>query len=160
MSRVGIGYDIHRYAPGRRLVLCGVEFAGEEGLEGHSDADAALHAVTDAILGAAGRGDIGDHFPPGDDEWRDADSGRLLQLALDLVRPRFSLVNVDLTIVGERPKVAPRRAEMRQRLAELAGLPVERVNVKATTNERLGAIGRGEGLAALAVALLEERAEA
>ena len=160
MSRVGIGYDIHRYAPGRRLMLCGVEFPGEIGLEGHSDADAALHAVTDAILGAAGMGDIGDHFPPGDDEWRDADSGRLLELAIDLVRPRFALVNVDLTIVGERPKVAPRRAEMRQRLAGLAGLPVERVNVKATTNERLGAIGRGEGLAALAVALLEERAEA
>lgn len=160
MSRVGIGYDIHRYAPDRRLMLCGVEFPGEIGLEGHSDADAALHAVTDAILGAAGMGDIGDHFPPGDDEWRDADSGRLLQLALDVVRPRFALVNVDLTIIGERPRVAPRRAEMCQRLAELAGLPVERVNVKATTNERLGAIGRGEGLAALAVALLEEREEA
>ncbi|HMM42186.1 MAG TPA: 2-C-methyl-D-erythritol 2,4-cyclodiphosphate synthase [Thermomicrobiales bacterium] len=130
------------------------------GREGRSDPAAELHAVTDAILGAAGMGDIGDHFPPGDDEWRDADSGRLLELAIDLVRPRFALVNVDLTIVGERPKVAPRRAEMRQRLAGLAGLPVERVNVKATTNERLGAIGRGEGLAALAVALLEERAEA
>ncbi len=159
MSRVGIGYDIHRYAPGRRLVLCGVEFPGDEGLEGHSDADAALHAVTDAILGAAGMGDIGDHFPPGVDEWRDADSGRLLELAIAVVRPRFELGNVDLTIVGERPKVAPRRTAMRQRLAELTGLPVERVNVKATTNERLGAIGRGEGLAALAVAMLEERVE-
>lgn len=159
MSRVGIGYDIHRYASRRRMVLCGIDFPGEEGLEGHSDADAALHAVTDAILGAAGMGDIGDHFPPGVEEWRDADSGRLLRLAIDLVRPRFGLVNVDVTIVGERPKIAPRRAEMRQRLADLAGLPVDRVNVKATTNERLGAIGRGEGLAALAVALLEERAE-
>ncbi len=159
MSRVGIGYDIHRFATGRRMVLCGVEFPGETGLEGHSDADAALHAVTDAVLGAAGMGDIGDHFPPGDEEWRDADSGRLLELAIDLVQPRFALVNVDLTIVGERPKVAPRRGEMRQRLADLVQLPVERVNVKATTNERLGAVGRGEGLAALAVALLEERGE-
>lgn len=157
MTRVGIGYDIHRYAPGRRLMLCGIEFPDEAGLEGHSDADAALHAVTDAILGAAGMGDIGDHFPPGDDEWRDADSGRLLELAIAVVRPRFALVNIDLTIVGERPKVAPRRAEMRQRLANLTGLPTDRVNVKATTNERLGAVGRGEGLAALAVALVEER---
>lgn len=157
MSRVGIGYDIHRYAAGRRMVLCGVEFPGEDGLEGHSDADAALHAVTDAVLGAAGMGDIGDHFPPDDEAWRDADSGRLLQLALDIVAPRFRIVNVDLTIVGERPKIAPRRAEMRDRLAALTGLPEERVNIKATTNERLGAIGRGEGLAALAVAMLEER---
>lgn len=159
MSRAGIGYDIHRYAPGRRMVLCGIEFPGDEGLEGHSDADAALHAVTDAILGAAGMGDIGDHFPPGVEEWRDADSGELLRKSLDLVRPLFTLVNVDLTIVGERPKIAPRRAEMRERLAHLTGLATERVNVKATTNEGLGAIGRGEGLAALAVALLEERGE-
>ncbi|MEI2617652.1 MAG: 2-C-methyl-D-erythritol 2,4-cyclodiphosphate synthase [Thermomicrobiales bacterium] len=157
MIRVGIGYDIHRYAAGRRMVLCGVEFLDEEGLEGHSDADAALHAVTDAILGAAGMGDIGDHFPPGVEAWRDADSGRLLELAIDIVRSRFTLVNIDLTIIGERPKVAPRRADMRIRLATLTGLPAERVNIKATTNEQLGAIGRGEGLAALAVALLEER---
>lgn len=157
MIRVGIGYDIHRYAAGRRMVLCGVEFPDEEGLEGHSDADAALHAVTDAILGAAGMGDIGDHFPPGVEAWRDADSGRLLELAIDIVRSRFTLVNIDLTIIGERPKVAPRRADMRIRLATLTGLPAERVNIKATTNERLGAIGRGEGLAALAVALLEEQ---
>lgn len=157
MNRVGIGYDIHRYAAGRRLLLCGVEFVDDVGLDGHSDADAALHAVTDAILGAAGMGDIGDHFPPEDDAWRDADSGRLLELAIGVVAPHFTLVNIDLTIIGERPRVAPRREEMRRRLASLAGLPDERVNVKATTNEQLGAIGRGEGLAALAVALLEER---
>lgn len=157
MSRAGIGYDIHRFAPDRRMVLCGIELPGETGLDGHSDADAALHAVTDAILGAAGMGDIGDHFPPSDERWRDADSGVLLQKALTLVVTRFRLVNVDLTIIGERPKIAPRRAEMRQRLAALVDLPVDRVNVKATTNEQLGAIGRGEGLAALAIAMLEER---
>jgi len=157
MSRAGIGYDIHRFAPDRRMVLCGIELPGETGLDGHSDADAALHAVTDAILGAAGMGDIGDHFPPSDDRWRDADSGVLLQKALTLVVTRFRLVNVDLTIIGERPKIAPRRAEMRQRLAALVDLPVDRVNVKATTNEQLGAIGRGEGLAALAIVMLEER---
>lgn len=157
MSRAGIGYDIHRFAPDRRMVLCGIELPGETGLDGHSDADAALHAVTDAILGAAGMGDIGDHFPPSDERWRDADSGVLLQKALTLIVTRFRLVNVDLTIIGERPKIAPRRAEMRQRLAALVDLPVDRVNVKATTNEQLGAIGRGEGLAALAIVMLEER---
>jgi len=157
MSRAGIGYDIHRFAPDRRMVLCGIELPGETGLDGHSDADAALHAVTDAILGAAGMGDIGDHFPPSDERWRDADSGVLLQKALTLVVTRFRLVNVDLTIIGERPKIAPRRAEMRQRLAALVDLPVDRVNVKATTNEQLGAIGRAEGLAALAIVMLEER---
>jgi 2-C-methyl-D-erythritol 2,4-cyclodiphosphate synthase len=155
--RVGIGYDIHRFAPGRKLVLCGVEFPGEIGLEGHSDADAALHALTDAALGAAGLGDIGDHFPPTDERWRDADSGDLLRRALELVTPRFTIANVDLTIVGEYPKVAPRRPEMRARLADLLGIEEGRTNVKATTNEGLGALGRAEGLASLAVVLLEER---
>jgi 2-C-methyl-D-erythritol 2,4-cyclodiphosphate synthase len=155
--RVGIGYDIHRFAPGRKLVLCGVEFPGEIGLEGHSDADAALHALTDAALGAAGLGDIGDHFPPTDERWRDADSGDLLRRALELVTTRFTIANVDLTIVGEYPKVAPRRPEMRARLADLLGIEEGRTNVKATTNEGLGALGRAEGLASLAVVLLEER---
>jgi 2-C-methyl-D-erythritol 2,4-cyclodiphosphate synthase len=156
--RVGIGYDIHRFADdaSRRMMLCGVEFPGEIGLEGHSDADAPLHAVTDAILGAAGLGDIGDHFPPNDERWRGADSGELLQSSLGLLSGRFCVVNVDVTIVGERPKIAPRRAEMRARLAELLGVPQDRVNIKATTNEQLGALGRSEGLAAVAVALLEE----
>jgi 2-C-methyl-D-erythritol 2,4-cyclodiphosphate synthase len=157
MSRVGIGYDIHPFAAGRRMVLCGVEFPGETGLAGHSDADAALHAVTDALLGAAGLGDIGEHFPPTDERWRDADSGDLLRAVVEQLRPRFSIGNVDLTIVGERPKVGPRRQEMRERLAQLLEIAPERVNVKATTNEQLGAIGRGEGLAALAVALLVEQ---
>jgi 2-C-methyl-D-erythritol 2,4-cyclodiphosphate synthase len=157
MSRVGIGYDIHPFAAGRRMVLCGIEFPGETGLVGHSDADAALHAVTDALLGAAGLGDIGEHFPPSDERWRDADSGDLLRVVVGQLSPRFAIGNVDLTIVSERPKVGPRRQEMRERLAELLGVTPDRVNVKATTNEQLGALGRGEGLAALAVALLEER---
>ncbi|HEX5165969.1 MAG TPA: 2-C-methyl-D-erythritol 2,4-cyclodiphosphate synthase [Thermomicrobiales bacterium] len=157
MSRVGIGYDIHPFATGRRMVLCGIEFPGEAGLAGHSDADAALHAVSDALLGAAGLGDIGEHFPPTDERWRDADSGDLLRAVVAQLSPRFTIGNVDLTIVAERPKVGPRRDAMRARLAELLGIPVDRVNVKATTNERLGALGRGEGLAALAVALLNEQ---
>lgn len=157
MSRVGIGYDIHPFKEGRQMILCGVVFPGEQGLAGHSDADAALHAVTDALLGAAGLDDIGEHFPPTDERWRHADSGDLLQAVITLLEPRFAIGNVDLTIVGERPKVAPRRGEMRTRLAELLGISIDRVNVKATTNEQLGALGRGEGLAALAVALLEER---
>jgi 2-C-methyl-D-erythritol 2,4-cyclodiphosphate synthase len=156
-SRVGIGYDIHRFAAGRALRLGGIEFPGEPGLDGHSDADAALHAVADALLGAAGLGDIGDHFPPTDERWRDADSGELLKLVVELVAARHTIVNVDLTVVGERPRIAPRRAEMRRRLAELLGVNELRVNIKATTNEGLGALGRGEGLAALAVAALEER---
>ena len=156
-TRVGIGYDIHRFAAGRALRLGGVDFPGEIGLDGHSDADAALHAVADALLGAAGLGDIGDYFPPTDERWRDADSGELLKAVVEQVAARHMIVNVDLTVVGERPRIAPRRAEMRQRLAELLGVDERRVNVKATTNEGLGALGRGEGLAALAVAALEAR---
>jgi 2-C-methyl-D-erythritol 2,4-cyclodiphosphate synthase len=156
-TRVGIGYDIHRFAAGRALRLGGLAFPGEMGLDGHSDADVALHAVADALLGAAGLGDIGDHFPPTDERWRDADSGQLLQTVVALVATRHTIVNVDLTVVGERPRIAPRRAELRQRLAELLGIKTTQVNVKATTNEGLGALGRGEGLAALAVAALEER---
>ena len=158
--RVGIGYDIHRFAdePGRPMMLCGVELPGEAGLDGYSDADVALHAITDAILGAAGLGDIGDHFPPGDDRWHNADSGDLLTSALRLLNGGFTVGNVDLTIVGERPRIAPHRDTMRARLASLLDLSPDRVNVKATTNERLGAIGREEGLAALAVVLLEDSA--
>jgi 2-C-methyl-D-erythritol 2,4-cyclodiphosphate synthase len=157
MGRVGIGYDIHPFAAGRRMMLCGIEFPGEDGLAGHSDADAALHAVTDALLGAAGLGDIGEHFPPSDERWRDADSGELLQAVVTMLAGLWQIGNVDVTIVGERPRIGPRRGEMRARLAELLAVTADRVNVKATTNEQLGAIGRGEGLAALAVALLEER---
>ena len=155
--RIGQGYDIHRFDNGRRLVLCGIDFPGEPGLLGHSDADVALHAVCDALLGAATLGDIGDHFPPDDERWRDADSGDLLQAVASLVDRRYSIVNVDVTIVAERPRIKSKRKEMRERLAELMQLDVDQVSVKATTNEGLGAIGRAEGIAALAVVLLEER---
>ena len=157
MTRVGIGYDIHPFADGRRLILCGVEFPGEAGLAGHSDADVALHALSDALLGAAALGDIGDHFPPTDERWRDADSGDLLQQVVRLVTADYTIGNVDLTIVGERPRIAPRRAEMRTRVAALLALDEAAVNIKATTNEQLGALGRGEGIAALAVATLIAR---
>ena len=113
--------------------------------------------MTDALLGAAGLGDIGEHFPPSEERWRDADSGALLRTVVAQLDSHFTIGNVDLTIVGERPKIGPRRQEMRERLAGLLGISSDRVNVKATTNERLGALGRGEGLAALAVALLVER---
>ena len=155
--RIGQGYDIHRFDVGRRLVLCGIDFPGEPGLLGHSDADVVLHAVSDAILGAAALGDIGDHFPPDDERWRDADSGDLLQAVISLVDRSYSVVNVDITIVAERPRIKSKRQAMRERLAELMQLDVDRVSVKATTNEGLGAIGRAEGIAALAVVLLEER---
>lgn len=156
MTRAGIGYDIHSFKPGCLLRLCGVEFPGEDGLEGHSDADVALHAIADAVLGAAALGDIGDHFPPSDQRWKDADSRELLRAIVALLDGRFRLGNVDLTIVGERPRISPRRAEMRAALGALLGLPLDRVSVKATTNEGLGALGRGEGIATLAVVLLEE----
>jgi 2-C-methyl-D-erythritol 2,4-cyclodiphosphate synthase len=155
--RIGFGYDVHPFGEGRRLILCGIEFPDEPGLLGHSDADVILHAVTDAILGAAALGDIGDHFPPEDEKWRDADSGMLLASVVDMVAGAFELMNVDLTVVAETPKIKPRRLEMRQRLAALLSIDLDRVSIKATTNEGLGSIGRREGIAAYASVLLEER---
>ena len=155
--RVGIGYDIHRFEPGRALILGGVPFEGETGLAGHSDADVLLHAIIDALLGAAGLGDIGAQFPPGDPQWKDASSVQLLEEAAGmLVVRRLSVDYVDCTVIAERPKIAARIPEMRRQIARAAGLPVARVNVKATTNEGLGAIGRGEGIAAMGVAALSE----
>lgn len=152
---VGFGYDVHAYQEGRPCILGGIEFPGEVGLAGHSDADAGLHAVMDAILGAAGLGDIGQHFPDTDDRFRGADSGKLLE---EVVRRAaeggFKVSNVDLTLVAARPKIGPRREEMRKRIATLLGIREERVNVKATTTEGLGFVGRREGLAAQAVVLL------
>lgn len=155
MHRIGQGYDVHRLVAGRRLVLGGVEIPSDRGLEGFSDADVLLHALGDALLGAAGLGDLGEHFPPGDPEWRDADSADLLRRIDALVRAAgFRVVNCDLTLISEAPKIAPYREAIRQRIAGLLGLDASAVGLKATTHEGLGAIGRGEGMAALAVALL------
>ncbi len=155
--RVGIGYDIHRFEAGRALILGGVTFEGETGLAGHSDADVLLHAIIDALLGAAGLSDIGAQFPPGDPQWKDASSVQLLEEAAGmLVVRQLSVDYLDSTVIAERPQIAARIPEMRRQIARAVGLSVERVNVKATTNEGLGAIGRGEGIAAMAVAALLE----
>lgn len=153
--RTGIGYDAHRFAAGRRLVLGGVEIPHERGLEGHSDADVVLHAIADAILGAAALGDIGAHFPPSDARYRDADSRDLLRESARLAREAgWVPVNVDATVLAEAPRIGPHVPAMRARIAACLGLEVAAVGVKATTNEGMGAIGRGEGIAALAVATL------
>jgi 2-C-methyl-D-erythritol 2,4-cyclodiphosphate synthase len=156
MSLCGVGWDCHRLAAGRRLVLGGVEIPAEQGLEGHSDADVLVHALIDALLGAAGLGDIGEHFPDTDDRWRDADSMGLLAAVLELLRAEgLQVINVDCTVIMERPKLAPHRAEIREGLARALGLDARRVSVKATTSEGIGFVGRGEGVAALAVASLQ-----
>ncbi len=158
MSLVGIGYDSHRLAAGRRLVIGGVEIAYERGLEGHSDADVLAHAITDALLGAAGLGDIGDHFPDTDERWRDADSLELLSAVVGMVVANgLRIVNVDCTVLMEQPKLSPYRQAIRERLAQTLGLQEECVNVKASTGEGIGFVGRGEGVAALAVASVEHR---
>jgi 2-C-methyl-D-erythritol 2,4-cyclodiphosphate synthase len=157
MSLAGIGYDSHRLAAGRRLILGGVEIPGELGLEGHSDADVLTHAVIDALLGAAGLGDIGEHFPDTDERWRDIDSLELLKDVVAKVSAAgLGIVNVDCTVVMERPKLGAHRGEIRGVLAQVLGLDLERVNVKATTGEGIGFVGRGEGVAALAIASLGE----
>ncbi len=154
--RIGQGLDAHRFGPGERVWLCGVEIAHGQGLVGHSDADAGLHALTDAILGAIGAGDIGDHFPPSDPRWKGASSDRFLQHAVQLAQARgASLVNVDVTLICETPRIKPHREAMRARLAELLGLPQDAVSVKATTTEGMGFTGRREGVAAQAVAAVE-----
>ena len=150
MSPVGIGYDSHRFAAGRRLVLGGVEIEHERGLEGHSDADVLTHAVIDALLGAAGMGDIGSLFPDDEERWRDADSIDLLRTVVGTIAGR--IVNVDATLVCEEPRIGPHRAEMERLLAEVTSA---RVSVKATTNEGMGWIGRGEGIACIAVASVD-----
>jgi 2-C-methyl-D-erythritol 2,4-cyclodiphosphate synthase len=152
--RAGIGFDTHRLEIGRRLILGGVEIdESEAGLAGHSDADVLTHAVIDALLGAAGLGDIGQHFPDTDERSRDADSMDLLRATLEMLRDAGKApVNIDATVACERPKLSPFRDEMRTRLAEATGLDPSAVNVKFTTGERMGFVGRGEGIAALAIA--------
>jgi 2-C-methyl-D-erythritol 2,4-cyclodiphosphate synthase len=149
-TRVGLGYDSHRFGGAGPLLLGGVEVPSERGLEGHSDGDVLTHAVIDAVLGAAGLGDLGAHFPPEDERWRDADSFDLLRIVLGQLRG--VVVNVDATIVCEQPRLADHRLEMESRLAEALSAPA---SVKATTNEGMGSIGRGEGIACHAVVLLE-----
>jgi 2-C-methyl-D-erythritol 2,4-cyclodiphosphate synthase len=148
--RVGIGYDSHRLVDGRRLVLGGVEIPHEQGLAGHSDADVLTHAVIDALLGACGLGDLGALFSPEEEQWRDADSFDMLEIAIGRLTGRP--LNVDATVICEQPKLEPHRAEMERNLTTALSAPV---SVKATTNEGMGALGRGEGIACMAVALVE-----
>ena len=155
LPRVGTGFDVHVLAPERRLMLCGVEVAHDLGLSGHSDADVGIHALCDAIYGALGEGDIGRHFPPSEATWKDADSARFLVHAAERIAERGGmLANADVTLICERPKIAPHALRMRERLAGLLGVSVGRISVKATTTERLGFTGRMEGIAAQAVATL------
>jgi 2-C-methyl-D-erythritol 2,4-cyclodiphosphate synthase len=155
-QRVGIGYDVHRKTKGRRLILGGVAFDTDWGLEGHSDADVLCHAIGDAVLGAAGLGDLGQHFPPGDPRWKDASSTHLLGLIRAMVEGVGGrVVNVDAMVVAQEPSLAPKRTEMCRNIAQSLKVGAAQVSVKATTNESLDALGRGEGIAAWAVALVE-----
>jgi 2-C-methyl-D-erythritol 2,4-cyclodiphosphate synthase len=158
MSLSGIGYDCHRLVPGRRLILGGVDIPHDHGLDGHSDADVLTHAVIDALLGAAGLGDIGEHFPDTDERYRDADSIVLLGgVVTSVIATGLEVENVDCTVMMETPKLGPRREEIRTNLARALGLPAQRVNVKATTGEGIGFVGRRDGVAALAIASLRSR---
>lgn len=153
--RVGQGFDVHRLEPGEELWLGGVLIPHDKGLSGHSDADVALHAITDAVLGAVGEGDIGTHFPPSDPQWRGARSGRFLEHAVGLARAAgYAIANVDLTLICEAPKIGPHRPAMRAEVARLMGLAENAVSIKATTTEKLGFTGRGEGIAAQAIVLV------
>lgn len=155
--RIGIGYDIHRFGEGGQLILGGVLIPGMPGLIGHSDADVLLHAVMDSIFGAAGAGDIGQHFPPDDPGYAGASSSDLLAACLVIVREKgLRVESLDTTIIAEVPRFGPRIHEIRASMASLMGSPIDHVNVKATTNEGIGAIGRREGIAAMAVALLDK----
>ncbi|MFL5236348.1 MAG: 2-C-methyl-D-erythritol 2,4-cyclodiphosphate synthase, partial [Rhizomicrobium sp.] len=154
-TRTGVGFDVHRFVPGDHLWLCGIHIPHDQALEGHSDADAGLHALTDAVLGAMAEGDVGQHFPPSDDRWRGASSRIFLEHAAALVRNRGgAIVHCDITIICERPKLAEHREAMRASIGSILGLDISRVSIKATTTEGLGFTGRGEGLAAQAVATI------
>jgi 2-C-methyl-D-erythritol 2,4-cyclodiphosphate synthase len=156
--RIGEGYDVHALVPGRALILGGVRIAHHQGLLGHSDADVLLHAITDALLGAAGLGDIGEHFPDTEARFQGADSAELLRQAWRAVQQQgWTLGNVDCTVIAQSPKLAPYRKAMQQRIAELLDAEPAQVNVKGKTTERLGFVGRGEGIAASAVCLLQGR---
>jgi 2-C-methyl-D-erythritol 2,4-cyclodiphosphate synthase len=156
MIRIGHGIDVHAFDENRRLILGGVRISERGGLAGHSDADAVLHAIVDAILGATGSGDIGHYFPSDDERWKNADSAIFIGEARRiLARMEAEIANVDVTIVAQRPKLAPFRVEMQANIARLLDLPAGRVNVKATTTDHLGFLGRGEGICAMATLLIE-----
>jgi len=153
--RTGFGFDVHRFTDGDHVTLCGIKVPFDQALDGHSDADVGLHALTDALLGAVGRGDIGQHFPPTDEQWRGVSSDHFLAHAVKLLEEASGkIINVDVTLICEAPKIGPHRPAMEERIAEILEIQVSRVNVKATTTERLGFTGRGEGIAAQAVATL------
>jgi 2-C-methyl-D-erythritol 2,4-cyclodiphosphate synthase len=155
--RVGFGYDVHRLAKGRKLILGGVEIPFEKGLEGHSDSDVLLHAICDGLLGAIGKGDIGQHFPNTDPQFKDISSLKLLQgVALKMAELNFAVENVDSTVVAERPKIGPYIPLMGEKIARVLNISPRQVNVKATTSEGLGFIGQAKGIAAYAVVLLKE----
>jgi 2-C-methyl-D-erythritol 2,4-cyclodiphosphate synthase len=154
--RVGIGFDVHRFAEGRRLILAGVEFEGDTGLQGHSDADVVTHAVIDALLGAAGLGDIGMHFPDSDERWRDSSSMEMLAAVRRMLEDEnYQVVNLDVAVVAERPRLAAKAEAMRAKLASVLSIGPGFVSIKATTAEGMGALGRAEGIGAWAVALVD-----
>ncbi|MBB5372931.1 2-C-methyl-D-erythritol 4-phosphate cytidylyltransferase/2-C-methyl-D-erythritol 2,4-cyclodiphosphate synthase [Acidocella aromatica] len=155
IPRIGTGFDVHAMAEGRKMIICGIEVPHEKGLAGHSDADVGIHALCDAIYGALAEGDIGRHFPPSEENWKDADSARFLRHAAERIAARGGqLANADITIICERPKITPHAPAMRARLAELLGVDVGLISVKATTTEKLGFTGRGEGIAAQAAVIV------
>lgn len=158
VPRTGIGYDVHRFAVGRRCMLGGVEIPFERGLDGHSDADVVLHALADALFGAAALGDIGRHFPPDDPAWKDMDSGDIVRAAVTKLHELgMEPIHVDITVIAEAPKINPHLGVMQVSIGSCLGLPPETVSVKATTNERMGFVGREEGIAAIAVATIAAR---
>ncbi len=155
--RIGFGYDVHAFAPGRPLVLGGVTIPSERGLTGHSDADVVIHAIVDALLGATALGDIGQHFPSNDARWKNQPSSVFLDYTYDLLsQQQYTIINIDATIVAEQPKMAPHIQAMRTHLAEHLHLIIEQISVKATTTDGLGSAGRQEGIACYAVALIEK----
>jgi len=157
MNFVGIGYDVHRLVTGRKLILGGVEIPYDRGLEGHSDADVLTHAISDALLGAAGERDIGHHFPNTDPSIKGIDSQEILgRVQAILTARQLAIVNVDCSLIAEAPKIGPYLAKMRARISETLQIPVKRIGIKATTNEGIGFLGRGEGIAAMAVASIQE----
>lgn len=159
-ARSGIGYDVHRFAAGRKLILGGVEISHTQGLEGHSDADVLLHAISDALLGAIAEHDIGHHFPNSDESIRGISSLEILRRVRELLAKHHArVINVDATLIAEAPKIGPHLEAMRQKISEALGISNASVGIKATTNEGLGALGRGEGIAALAVASVEQNAD-